>query len=236
MTPDDRILAAELVVGLLSAEEASRAEERRAQEPDFAAEVEWWEARFAPLLAEYRDVAPPPDLAARIEAMLGLPTIAPRASRLHWRSLSLGTAGGAIAASLAAWLLVPSGVTPPPPAPPVARPVTAAELMIAQLAWTDPSKAAPPVAIVEPDSGSLRLSQGVDTPAGRDGQLWRIPAGGKPVSLGLLPRDGARVIRIATANLPAAGSTLAISIEPRGGSPTGQPTGPVVAAGVVERL
>ncbi|MEH3122450.1 MAG: anti-sigma factor [Sphingomonas phyllosphaerae] len=236
MTPDDRILAAELVVGLLSAEEAARAEDWRAREPDFAAEVEWWEARFAPLLAEYRDVAPPPDLAARIEAMLALPTITPRASRLHWRSLSLGAAGGAIAASLAAWLLIPPAATPPVRTPPVARPVAPAGLMIAQLAWTDPSKASPPVAVVEPASGSLRLSRGVDTPAGNDGELWRIPVGGKPVSLGLLPRGGARVIRIATANVPAAGSTLAISIEPRGGSPTGQPTGPVVAAGVVERL
>ena len=50
MTPDDRILAAELVVGLLTAEEAARAEQRRTDEPAFAAEVEWWEARLAPLL------------------------------------------------------------------------------------------------------------------------------------------------------------------------------------------
>lgn len=234
MTPDDRILAAELVVGLLSAEEAASAEERRAQDPDFAAEVEWWQARFAPLLERYREVAPPPYLAARIEALLGVPHIAPRAPRLHWRSLSLGAAGGAIAASIAAWLLTPTLVTPP--APPVAVPAAPAGLMIAQLAWTDKVKDPAPVAIVEAGSGSLRLSRGVETPDGRDGQLWRIPAGGKPVSLGLLPREGAPAIRIAQANLPAAGSTLAISIEPRGGSPTGQPTGPVVAAGVVERL
>ena len=97
MTPDDQILAAELVVGLLSAEEAASAEERRAQEPDFAAEVEWWEARFAPLLERYRDVAPPAYLAARIEALLAVPHIAPRTPRLHGRSLSLGAAGGAIA-------------------------------------------------------------------------------------------------------------------------------------------
>ena len=34
----------------------------------------------------------------------------------------------------------------------------------------------------------------------------------------------------------APGATLAISVEPRGGSPTGLPTGPVVATGVVARV
>jgi anti-sigma-K factor RskA len=33
----------------------------------------------------------------------------------------------------------------------------------------------------------------------------------------------------------AEGATLAISVEPAGGSPTGQPTGAVIAAGKLER-
>jgi len=234
MTPDDRLLAAELVIGLLAAEEAAAAEARRAQDADFAAEVAWWETRFAPLFDQYREVAPPPHLAARIEAMLALPHVAGRTPRVHWRSLAIGATGGALAASFAAWLLTPVVVTAP--APPVTTPARPAGLMVAQLAWTDKAKVPAPVAIVEPALGSVRLTRGVDTPADRDGQLWRIPAGGTPVSLGLLPRGGAREVRVALANLPATGSTLAISIEPRGGSPTGQPTGPVVAAGTLERL
>ena len=234
MTPDDRILAAELVVGLLTAEEAARAEQRRTDEPAFAAEVEWWEARLAPLLDRYREVAPPPYIAARIEALLEVPHIAPRPARLQWRSLSLGAAVGALAASIAAWLLTPTVV--PVPVPPVSAPTAPVRLLIAQLAWTDKATAPAPVAVVDPASGALRLSRGVDAPADRVGELWRIPVGGKPVSLGLLPGAAAPAIRVAQANLPATGSTLAISIEPRGGSPTGQPTGPVVAAGVVERL
>lgn len=234
MTPDDRILAAELVVGLLTAEEAARAEQRRADDPAFAAEVEWWEARFAPLLDRYREVAPPPYIAARLDALLDVPHIAPRAVRPHWRSLSLGAAVGALAASIAAWLLTPTAVTPP--TPPVSAPAAPVRLLVAQLAWTDKATAPAPVAVVDANSGSLRLSRAVDTPPDRDGELWRIPVGGKPVSLGLLPRDAAPAIRVAQANLPAAGSTLAISIEPRGGSLTGQPTGPVVAAGVIDQL
>jgi len=34
----------------------------------------------------------------------------------------------------------------------------------------------------------------------------------------------------------AQGAVLAISLEPAGGSPTGQPTGPVVAAGDLKRI
>ncbi|VXC69207.1 anti-sigma factor [Sphingomonas sp. 8AM] len=233
MTPDDRLLAAEWVIGLLSPTESAAVEARCAQDAAFAAEVDWWEARLAPLLAHYREVPPPPHLAERIEALLTLPSVPVRAGRVHWRSLAIGATGGAIAASFAAWLLVPVAV--PPPAPPVAVPARPVGLMIAQLAWTEPLKVPAPVAIVEPATGSVRLTRGVDTPAGRDGQLWRIPAGGKPVSLGLLPRGDTRAVRVAQANLPSAGSTLAISIEPRGGSPTGQPTGPVVAAGTIEQ-
>ncbi|MFK3889240.1 anti-sigma factor domain-containing protein [Sphingomonas sp. NPDC079357] len=234
MTPDDRTLAAEFVIGLLSADEVAQAEARRAQDADFAAEVAWWESRFAPLFDHYRDTVPPAYLLERIEAMLALPHVAGRSKRVHWRSLAIGATGGAIAASLAAWLLTPVAVVPPPPS--ATTPAQPAGLMVAQLAWSDKSRLPAPVAIVEPALGSVRLTRGIDAPDDRDGQLWRIPAGGKPVSLGLLPRGDAREVRVARADLPAIGSTLAISIEPRGGSPTGQPTGPVVAAGTLERL
>jgi len=68
---------------------------------------------------------------------------------------------------------------------------------------------------------------------GHDHQLWIIPAGGSPVSLGIV-RAGAPVrIQVPAAVAPhfRARSAVALSVEPAGGSPTGQPTGPVVAAG-----
>lgn len=62
-------------------------------------------------------------------------------------------------------------------------------------------------------------------------ELWVLPAEGPPLSLGLLQIVAGAVeipisIQLATA-LRSAGS-LAISLEPAGGSPTGLPTGPVV--------
>lgn len=62
-------------------------------------------------------------------------------------------------------------------------------------------------------------------------QLWSMPSGGKPVSLGLVAANG-----LTRLTLPrGAGNIhkLGISLEPPGGSPTGQPTGPVVMTGQV---
>jgi anti-sigma-K factor RskA len=67
-------------------------------------------------------------------------------------------------------------------------------------------------------------------PSGRDYELWALPKGGNPVSLGVLPAAGTST-RPLTAIQKAAlanSSQLAVSIEPPGGSPTGQPTGDVV--------
>jgi anti-sigma-K factor RskA len=66
-------------------------------------------------------------------------------------------------------------------------------------------------------------------------ELWVIPKGGKPSSLGTMPRTKQMHMRLAQtlARLLESGATIAISVEPRGGSPTGAPTGPVVASGAL---
>jgi anti-sigma-K factor RskA len=66
-------------------------------------------------------------------------------------------------------------------------------------------------------------------------ELWIIPAGGKPKSLGTMPDAKQMHMKLANAlaTLLQRGATIAISVEPRGGSPTGSPTGPVVASGAL---
>ena len=68
---------------------------------------------------------------------------------------------------------------------------------------------------------------GAEAPAGRTLELWYVGAAG-PKPLGLIGSTPSRV------NLPQGASpdgVLAVSVEPPGGSPTGQPTGPVVYTG-----
>ena len=72
----------------------------------------------------------------------------------------------------------------------------------------------------------------------RDLELWAIAPGGKPISLGLIPVAGKGRIQLSQAQqaLLATPLTLAVSLEPRGGSPTGQPTGPVLYQGQLASL
>ena len=73
---------------------------------------------------------------------------------------------------------------------------------------------------------------------GRSLELWAIPVEGKPVSLGLIPRDGDGRIVLSQSQqqLIKVPVVLAVSLEPQGGSPTGQPTGPVLYQGPLAAL
>jgi anti-sigma-K factor RskA len=69
-------------------------------------------------------------------------------------------------------------------------------------------------------------------------ELWLIPADGKPRPLGILRADQTVTISVPSdlAPLTAQNAVLAVSLEPPGGSPTGQPTGPVIATGKLTNL
>jgi anti-sigma-K factor RskA len=67
-------------------------------------------------------------------------------------------------------------------------------------------------------------------PAGQDYELWALPKGGNPVSLGVLPAEGTSTRALTAIQKAALANSIqvAVSIEPPGGSPTGQPTGAIV--------
>ena len=69
-------------------------------------------------------------------------------------------------------------------------------------------------------------------------ELWAIPADGKPISLGVVPVGGKGRINLSQAQRDLLGTpiALAVSLEPHGGSPTGQPTGPVLYQGPLVAL
>jgi anti-sigma-K factor RskA len=69
-------------------------------------------------------------------------------------------------------------------------------------------------------------------------ELWAIPADGKPISLGVIPAGGKGKVELSEAQKALIGKpiALAVSLEPKGGSPTGQPTGPVLYQGALAAL
>jgi anti-sigma-K factor RskA len=68
--------------------------------------------------------------------------------------------------------------------------------------------------------------------AGRSLELWTLPRGGQPESLGLVVGEKT-ALKLAAAADQSLGDVpaLAVSLEPPGGSPTGQPSGPVLYTG-----
>ena len=217
---DPDMTAAELALGLLEGEERAAALRRVLADPAFAREVEGWRGRMAGLFDDYRELAAPASVAARLAAPGETPT-----SRTFWPILALATA---LAAAVALFF-----VTRPGPAPlpvPVVQPHA---MMVASLMMTDKSASIP--AVIDMTTGEMSIPHAAMAPAGKSAQLWLIGDDGVPKPMGLLATAGTSHMTLAPDQRRqlAAGVTLAVSVEPIGGSPTGKPTGPVVAAGKI---
>ena len=229
LTPEeaDLALAGEYVLGLLEEDERRAFEARLPHEPVLRAKMAAWSEDLATLLADVPPVAPPRLVE---EAILGrLFPDEGRASRQGWGGLWSTLLGGAAAAVLASAVLVVW---------------TAGPRLLGRS--SEPDYAARIVAedsslIVEArfdaDTRQLEVQRTAGAvPEDRDLELWLIQ-GEEIRSLGVLPRDEAGVIEVRADLAPGfEGGALAVSVEPLGGSPTGQATGPVVAVGPVTSL
>lgn len=229
---DGNVLAGEYALGVLTGEELRRARELEASDPSFRTAVERWTGRFASFLADADPVQPPQQLWTRIAGSIG-PESAPgnvvalQRKLNFWRGSAIGMTG--LAASLAIFLLSRPPAPVRAPAPTVQNPATP---MVAVLGDEQETKV---VASWDPDRRQLILAVAgkLSGDPAHSHELWVIPTGGKPVSLGTLSGADQSHVKLAEAlaQLLRDGATIAISVEPRGGSPTGAPTGPVVASG-----
>ena len=219
------VLAGEYALGVLDAEERAAFESRALGDPSLQEWAAWWQERLLPLTRTAPPQEPPADLWPRIAAQLGLPesgrpeVASLDASRRRLRRWQAATVGSlAVAAALGGLLIVQPGSRP------AAAPTRVAALL--------PSGRQVPgfVAVAEEDGAlTLRPNGTVVVPAGRDLELWSLPAGAaRPVPLGVLPATGRR---LDAAIAPRGDTQLLISLEPKGGSPTGLPTGPVLYGG-----
>jgi anti-sigma-K factor RskA len=246
----DRVQAAEYVLGVLSAEERRAVETRMAQEAAFAREIAGWEERLGGMASYVSPAQPPAQIWLRIEASLGAPsasaTAAPGSlwqSLALWRGLAIGSLALA-AACVAALFYVGAGYvgtgfvasghgglgsTPPtPPRTPLLVTLTGSQ-----------TKQSHFVAAIGADGASLTITPTAPLTADkRSMELWLIPQGGKPASLGLIAASQPVQLNVPPQLLQhvGTGATLAVSLEPLGGSPTGEPTGPIIANGNLSRL
>jgi anti-sigma-K factor RskA len=231
--------AGEFALGLLDGDARAAATRRVLAEPAFARAVEAWRRHFAQLFAQWPEM-PAPDLFARIERSLqgsGAATVATLPARTPsklWPGVA--ALSSVAAAALLVVLFTRPLAVPPPPAPAAPRIVETGPTLVASI--TPTAKGATVTVVYDARAGSLRLTEASLADAKRTAELWVIPAGGTPHSLGLLASHGGTALTLTTENRAriAAGATLAVSLEPLGGSTTGLPTGPVVATGALSRV
>lgn len=241
---DPDMLAAEYVLGVLDADGLRAARTRMRTDPEFTAEVAAWERHFTPWIEQAEELPVPERLWARIRKDLGwaTPGLPPHALAPSWwndaRLWRWLTAGGFATAAASLFALMLTSPAPPPPTPAPTPVVTAPE---------PPALDPDMIARIEDDSGRTAFVASIDTrhrkimmvplsvdiPTDRVPELWLIPAGGKPQSLGLLDPTRAHSVEIPEAMLVGfgTGALVAVSVEPPGGSPSDGPTGPVIAKG-----
>jgi anti-sigma-K factor RskA len=222
----DDAVAADYVLGVLAADERQVVARRIETDAAFAQLVDRWEVTLAPMARGYAPVEPPVSIKQALDRKLFSTTAAPVTERAGiWQSLAFwrGLTVAALAA-LALYVAVPLVAPPAPDAP--------AERLVASLA---PQQSDVHYFVVyDGRAGDIGLSHVTGARAdGRDFELWVIEPGQAPASLGVIPA-GSNVHLAVSADVQrkiASGAVFAISLEPAGGSTTGAPTGPVVAAG-----
>lgn len=222
----DDMRVAEYVIGVLPYDERVAFEKELNSSSALRAQLHVWEERFIPLSDEIAPVVAPSHVLDRIENRLfGKPEVQPNwlQNLSFWRGLSFASlAAFAIATSL----YIQQGKTG----------LTGGENYVAELsAANDALKL---VAYYDDQKGQIKLNRVAGTPAtGRVFQLWLIEGKNPPVSLGVLPSAQTGTLTLkASLKSKLAGAVLAISDEPTGGSPTGQPTGAVLATGNIHAI
>ncbi|MDG5487210.1 anti-sigma factor [Sphingomonas sp. BGYR3] len=234
MTEELDLLAGELALGVLDGAERAEALRLRLSDPEFAAAVERWESVLAPL-SEAASAADPADLWQRVEPRLTdrgasatVSDLSLRRSVARWRAGTVAAAS--VAAALA--LVMVTRPAPAPVGPPQVATQTARAIAVAQLSGEEEG----PVLTVryEPGDGALAIrAENVQAGAALAPELWVIPDGAAPQSLGQIAADGTSriVVPIDLRRLMQDGAVLAITIEKQSATPHPAPSSSPVAVG-----
>ena len=230
---DDDLRYAEYVLGVLDVDARAAVALDIESSPAAAAAVAVWERNLLPLAEEVVDVAPAPYVWARISDALKLNApdrVVPRKGLWNnlqlWHWIGIGASAVAIASVL--FIVTPLRPSPAPVSVSASYMVSNIQQDNGVTGWTATIDLQNARMVVVP-AGSTAFEQG------RAPELWLIPSGQKPISVGMIMPDKPTTLTLDAALLSRLSPTaaLAVSVEPIGGSPTGQPTGPVIAKGAI---
>ena len=209
---------AEYVLGTLDVQAAEALEAAARDDRELAREIYRWQDRLLPLANRLAPATPRPETWARIRDTISRPML--RAP--WWQSLRLWQ--GLVAATLV--VAVGLGVQ-------LARIPDASETRYVAMLQTPEQNIGWVVELADANTVRLRPVGALpERPAGRAWQFWTKPMGAStPTSLGLVPANG--VIEVPRDQLPALENQqlFEVTLEPENGSPTGKPTGPILAVG-----
>lgn len=212
-------LASEYVLGTLRGAARRRFERMAREDRAVADTVRKWEDAMTPLAGWVEPVAPPARVWREIESRTTTAR-APARAPSWWRPF--GLVAGGLATVLLAFFVFLSGA---PRGDPVFVAVLTASDQVPRVV----------VSMHDPDLLRVRVVKPWSNMERQSLELWALPKDGKPRSLGLVHNaPGDTMIRVSASDPRVQGmNALAVSMEPMGGSPTGQPTGAVVCAGPI---
>lgn len=222
----DEVLAGEYVLGVLPLADRLRVEHRLRDDKAFQAIVARWQENLATFNTEYAAEIPPSWLYGSVETKLFNASSADQPKGLLWSSLTFWRGLTLVSLSAAIFLGASAGGFFRKPASPPA--------MVATLGSGTSSISL--VTLFDRQTGRLMVTPvAAGAQKSKSLELWLIEGESAPVPLGVFPDqgDGSIVIPPDMRSRLKDGVTLAVSLEPFGGSPTGKPTGPVVASGKI---
>jgi len=221
---DDQVLVAEYALDLLEGGERAAVARRIAAEPALRTDLQLWRTRLSTLDDEFAETPAPAGVLPRLESRLFGTT---KAAGGWWNSLPLwrGLAGAAAAVAIVA---IGMNVMQPR-----FDAQTAATQLVAALQATEGS-GVEFVALYDSATQSVRLIglEGQAIPD-KDFELWYIKGEEPAVSMGVIPVDDRIEIPLdaSAREKIGEGTVLAVTLEQKGGSPTGVAQGPIVAVG-----